>query len=61
MNRLLPKSLLIFTSLLLILALCATFPTPTAIGILTLIGSLLIIYQAVIILKDEGVDNPDGI
>jgi len=53
MNRLIPKSFLIFFSLLLILALCATFPTPTVIGILTIIGSLLIVYQTIIILKDE--------
>lgn len=53
MNQLTTKSLLIFLGLLIILALCATFPTPTAIGILTVFGSLLIVYQAIIILKDE--------
>lgn len=54
MNNLFSKSTVIFISMLIILALCAAFPTPAVIGLLTLISSILIIYQTIIILKDEG-------
>ena len=54
MSQLISKSVLVFISMLIILALCATFPTPAIIGLLTLLGSMLIIYQTIIILKDKG-------
>lgn len=53
MNKLFSKSIGIFISMLIILVLCSVFPNPLVIGLLTLVGAILIIYQAIIILKDE--------
>lgn len=53
MDMLLSKSLLLFIGILLILVLAALFPSPLIVSSLTLFGSLLIIYQTIIVLKDD--------
>jgi hypothetical protein len=51
--KLLPKSIWIFASIMALLLITAIFPSPAIIGISILMGSLAIVWQAVLILKDE--------
>ena len=53
MDILYSKSAAIFVGILFILVLADMFPTQLFILLSILIGSLLVIYQAVIILKDD--------
>lgn len=48
----------IFSIIVILLAILAIYPTPATIGLMTLISSLLIIYQAFIILKDQSTEPP---
>ena len=50
---LLSKAIWIFMVLLFLLLLCALFPFPGCIGFLTVLGSGIIVWQTVLILKDE--------
>ncbi|MEM6966199.1 MAG: hypothetical protein AAF573_15650 [Bacteroidota bacterium] len=47
------KSAWIFLGILLLLFFCSIFSTPSFILLATLIGSLLIVFQVIIVLKDE--------
>lgn len=47
------KALLFFVSILLIIAFCAWFPSAMSLGIGILVGSFLIVYQTIVILKDN--------
>ncbi|WP_170110701.1 hypothetical protein [Flavilitoribacter nigricans] len=43
----------IFALVLVLLAFLALYPTPLTIGLVVMLSSALIIFQAVLILKDE--------
>ena len=48
------KSIWIFIGLVLLLLLVAFLPTPTIIMLVVTLSSILIVWQVVIVLKDEG-------
>jgi hypothetical protein len=48
----------IFSLMLVLLALLALYPTPFTIGLAVLLSSVLIIFQSILILKDQSPDAP---
>ena len=48
----------IFAAILIILALLALYPTPLTIGLAVMLSSVLIILQAILILKDQSAQPP---
>lgn len=46
------KSIWIFVAMLCLLSLVAVYPSPPLIGITILLGSLLVVWQTILILKD---------
>lgn len=48
----------IFSLILVLLALLAIYPTPMMVWLMTMISSGLIIFQAILILKDQPAEPP---
>lgn len=47
----------IFALVLVLLALLALYPTPAMIGIAVLLSSALIVFQTILILRDQSVES----
>ena len=47
------KTSWIFISILLIIALTGLYPSPTTIGLAMFVGGALIVYQVIMVLKDD--------
>jgi hypothetical protein len=51
--KLIPKAIIVFATILLLIYIAADNPTPSIIAVTVIGGSLLIAWQTIVILKDK--------
>jgi len=51
--KLIPKAIIVFVTIILLIYIAADNPTPSIIAVTVIGGALLIVWQTIVILKDK--------